>query len=85
MQHMKTALTITKLYDIRQNLNHELIVVLLLHDLIRHHVRQFLLFCKKNDRVDYPAPNSPLVKRTADIVKSPQIIGPLDILRGIIC
>ena len=81
---MRSALTITELYDLTEHSYQRSGIMLLFFNLIGNHLYQSPLLCIQFDRICNTPIDNPCIKRTVDIVRSPQFIGFTDnILRGI--
>ena len=68
MAHMQAALTVSELYDLAQDPDHEPAVLFLFIDLIRDKRDQPTLLCIKLDRIKHTLKYDLGIKRPADIV-----------------
>ena len=82
MKDMKTALSVSEFHDVAQDVDHQVALLLFLVDLFHDQSCQFLLFGIKYQSIDYPAVNDQRIKRSAYIIRDPQLICTLHMERA---
>ena len=82
MENVKAAFSISEFHDMAQNIDHHIVILFLLINLVRYHVNQTLLFGIKHERIFHPLLNHKRIKGTADIVCNSHFIRTLHIRGG---
>ena len=79
IEDVEAALAVAEFHDVAENINEQAAALLILINLVRHHVGQALLLGVEHDGVDHPAVDDQRVKGPGDKIGDAQLIGPLDV------